>query len=419
MRTFGVIALLLLPTIANAQTETTRANRLSVGAMTEPAVGTVRLTGLGSVGSPHPQPIRGMLRHDGQVFLDDTGPINPVFLHAGDLISRWARGHHTEVRHILDLATRTGYAGIRVWTCLGGGEYWRSRKVVASRELLRSFLNELRARDLKAILSQRDMWNFTDPWAYADVIRDVLDPSVIAIVDAGNEAWQTGQRDPRELARWLARLNTNILTVTTSPPDATREMVERYRQGARVSEVHSHAGDPFDNVRRIWNAAYEANANVQGEPRGYGRNVSGYNQVDAHTQALMAVAAASSGQLYVFMSSPGVISDGQSRGRFDGGEAFDSMPGFAEVPALLARLPKDIGRYTLVHGGASQRGRRIFAVPSRGSDDTRADCAIGSPLFACVIYGTRWREVQLERSASFMVDEHRGDRGRIVIGRLN
>ena len=201
MRTFGVIALLLLPTIANAQTETTRANRLSVGAMTEPAVGTVRLTGLGSVGSPHPQPIRGMLRHDGQVFLDDTGPINPVFLHAGDLISRWARGHHTEVRHILDLATRTGYAGIRVWTCLGGGEYWRSRKVVASRELLRSFLNELRARDLKAILSQGDMWNFTDPWAYADVIRDVLDPSVIAIVDAGNEAWQTGQRDPRELAR--------------------------------------------------------------------------------------------------------------------------------------------------------------------------------------------------------------------------
>ena len=149
------------------------------------------------------------------------------------------------------------------------GRYWRSRKVVASRELLRSFLNELRARDLKAILSQGDMWNFTDPWAYADVIRDVLDPSVIAIVDAGNEAWQTGQRDPRELARWLARLNTNILTVTTSPPDATREMVERYRQGARVSEVHSDAGDPSGNVRRIWDAAYEANANVQGEPRGY------------------------------------------------------------------------------------------------------------------------------------------------------
>ena len=142
------------------------------------------------------------------------------------------------------------------------------------------------------------------------------------------------------------------------PPDATREMVERYRQGARVSEVHSDAGDPSGDVRRISDAAYEANANVRGEPGGYGRNVSGYNQVDAHTKALMAVAAASSGQAVRLHVVAGRHRNGQSRRRFDGGEAFDSMPGFAEVPAL----PRGSQRTSAVHAGPWRR------VPARPAD---------------------------------------------------
>jgi len=72
----------------------------------------------------------------------------------------------------------------------------------------------------------------------------------------------------------------------------------------------------------------------------------------------------------------------------------------------------------LVHGGASQKGKRIYAVPGTDSS-TRADHAIHADgRYVVAVYGHRWPSALRERACAVERKIVCGDAGFVEIGRL-
>ena len=94
------------------------------------------------------------------------------------------------------------------------------------------------------------------------------------------------------------------------------------------------------------------------------------------------------------------------------------MPGFRETCAVRDWLPIDVMTFgTICHGGASQKGRRVYAVP--GTDETRADGVIHADgRWVWALYGPRWRECALERDSDITGEFPCGNDGRLVQGRF-
>lgn len=372
----------------------------------------------------HPSPIVGRLRIDSQSFVDDSGPVLPIFCHFGEAFSRYVRNKDA-VRKQLDVIAQAGYHGIRFWTVLGG-TYWAGRDINPAStpgywDLLRDFLGDLKARELRAVISQGDIGRIADRRSFAARLSDVIDAvgsaESVALIEGGNEAWQTGESDPRKLAEfvgWIKARHPATLYTLSSPPGETKAELDDWSvDPANLFDVHGYRGGHFwDKIRHIFSIAYEGKPNRrlgwQGEPTGPGAAVSvteNKGELDDNTLAGMAAMSLMSRQAWCYMSGPGVLFD----------SPLEDQPGFYSVPKVRDALPRDVMRFaTLIHGGDRWARERIFAA--RG--DTRCDHALSADgRFVAILYGSTLTYDQVKSVTIDKVTDL-GGKVRIITGRM-
>lgn len=332
-------------------------------------------------------------------FEDATGPKLVAVCHAGDLLSRFVRDQGTVARHLDDIAA-AGYVGVRTWTVLYG-DYWRQRTGELSPahqadywDHLRTFAVALRARGLRWLVSQGDLMRWEpSSGGRRDYLRRLAEQlvacgglDVVLGVDAGNETWQNGEDDPARLEdalrAFLAVIPAPIRTLTS--PYAEEE-ANRYLTSTTLRDIHSSRDAWPTPARRVFNIGYEADPHVytvQSEGPGPGPHVSVMAEpavfLEPETMGVLAACHAIGKALYVYMSSPGVISD----------EPFGTYPAFGLVPRLFALLPSQVQTWAVFHGGANRALSpwRILEAPDP-STDVRCDHAGNGDEAVCVIYG--------------------------------
>lgn len=373
----------------------------------------------------HPSPLAGRLRTDGRQFVDDTGPVLPVFCHFGEAFSRYTRDRDA-VRRQLDTIAQAGYHGIRFWTTLSG-DYWRGREVYEAFTpnywtQLRDLLRDIEARQLRAVISQGDLTSTGIPdrrWFAArlsDVLDEVGTANAVAIIEGGNEAWQTGEPDPNRLAQfvgWIKERHPATLYTISSPPGETADELNAWSVWpADLFDVHGYRGGRWwDKVRHIFSIPYEGQPQKrlgwQGEPSGPGAAVSVTEykwELDDDTLAAMAAMSLMARQAWCFMSGAGVLFD----------YPIDSEAGFWTVPRMRDALPRDVmGFSRLIHGGDRWANERVFAAQG----ETRCDHALSDDgRFVAVIYGPYLSYSQV-RPATIEKVTDLGGKARIIVGR--
>ena len=367
---------------------------------------------------------RGPLRIDGRAYVDVGGRRLPYYIHGGDLISRYSRDREGAQR-MLDEVVTLRADGVRAWTWLLGEPHWRGRLFRGEWDVLRAFVRECQQRNLRLVLSQGDLWMAGETTArrwLADLPAFLRAEGVewFDFVDGANEGRNTKADDPDVIAdamRPLAGVGP-ILSLTDVPEgaDASRWM----RTPAHVLDHHPQFSDPDGCIRRSWNAGYDGRDVswlwINSEPRGWGRNVTVCDTINAAQQLALAAATWISGGAYVAMSSPGVISDGTKNGHVDAGESFLDMPGFRRLAELRAWLPRDVMTWRRVHGGDRPGSIRVFATEA-GNDLCRADHAINEATGEYVAVLSAGRSTRVREASE---EDFPGiDSGiRIVTGRL-
>lgn len=374
----------------------------------------------------HPSPLVGRLRIDGRTFLDDTGPVLPVFCHFGEAFSRYTRDPDA-VRRQLDLIAQAGYHGIRFWTVLSG-PYWSGREVTEAFTpnywgRLRDFLRDLEARQLRAVISQGGTGpvDIPDRRAFASRLADVLDQvgtaGTVAILEGANESWQTGEPDPGRLAQflgWIEQRHPEVLCTISSPPGETAAELDAWsRPPADLFDVHGYRGGHWwDKVRHVFSIPYEGQPakrlGWQGEPSGPGAAVSvteNKQELDDDTLAAMAAMSLLSRQAWCYMSGPGVLFD----------SPIDAQPGFWSVPRVRDALPADVMSFQrLIHGGPRWANERIFAAQG----ETRCDHALADDgRFVVLVYGPYLAYDQV-RPATIERVTDLGGKARVIVGRI-
>ena len=377
----------------------------------------------------HPSPIVGRLRLDGnRMFVDDSGQVLPIFCHFGEAFSRYTRDRDS-VRRQLDVIAQAGYHGIRFWTTLGGGGggYWGGREVYEAWTpdywgQLRDFLRDLAARQLRAVISQGDIFPaaIPDRFHFAQRLSDVLDEvgaaGAVAIIEGENESWQTGESDPNRLAQfvgWIKQRHPATLCTLSSPPgEGTEELNAWSIPPADLFDVHGYRGGHWwDKVRHIFSISYEGQPRKrlgwQGEPTGPGAAVSvteNKHELDDDTLAAMCAMSLMSRQAWCFMSGPGVLFD----------SPIDAQPGFWTVPRMRDAVYRDVMSFSLlIHGGSRWANERVFEAVG----ETRCDQALSDDgRFVAVLYGPTLTYNQV-RPATIEKVTDLGGRARIIMGR--
>jgi hypothetical protein len=344
--------------------------------------------------------LQGTLQISHESYTDDTGSVLPIFCHAGDLLSLFARDSAWALAELDDIAT-AGYAGVRTWTWLDG-VYWERLGRVFSptryrpedyEEIVRLFARSLRVRGVRWIVSQGDMLRFApDRRGFmvrlAEILAEEGGTEVVCAVDGGNEAWQNGETDPGRL-RAIVDAFRAVLPVPvwslTSPPGEDPSELDEY--AGTVYDVHgARHGRYYDWIRHAFSIAYEGKPacrlGIQSEPPGPGPLVSAVHpeakrELDDEAMCVLAAMHLMARQATVFMSSPGVSV--RERGEFR------RQPGFTAVPRLAEWLPEELMRYErLFHGGEVFRGQRVCAAV----EDVRCDHAMSHDgRFMVCIYG--------------------------------
>jgi hypothetical protein len=374
----------------------------------------------------HPSPIVGRLRLDGnRMYVDDTGPVLPIFCHFGEAFSRYTRDRDS-VRRQLDVIAQAGYHGVRFWTTLDGW-WWAGREVYEGFTpdywgQLRDFLRDLGARQLRAVISQGSTTSLAIPDRYhfaqrlGDVLDEVGSAGTVAIIEGANESWQTGEPDPNRLAQfvsWIQQRNpASLYTISSPPGEGVDELNAWSIPPANLFDVHGYRdGHWWDKVRHIFSISYEGQPNQrlgwQGEPCGPGAAVSvttNKQELDGNTLPAMAAMSLMSRQAWCFMSGAGVLFD----------YPIDSEPGFWEVPRIREALPRDVMAFSrLIHGGDRWANDRVFAAQG----ETRCDHALSDDgRFVAIIYGPTLSYTQV-RAATIDKITDLGGKARIIVGR--
>jgi hypothetical protein len=257
----------------------------------------------------------------------------------------------------------------------------------------------------------------------ADVIGRVP-KKAIAMIEVLNEARDTGdedERDPKELERLVNRIRSRfpdyIYSLTAYTGTEERDVLEKFTPSwMPFFLVHGYRGGlTHDKIRHIFSLTYEEPTRLwgwQGEPTGPGPYVSvteNQDDLDSHALSFMALMSLAMGQVWCYMSSPGVIYD----------RSFKDMAGFDVVPKTVKTiLPSDITSWLdRFHGGDSFANKRIFAVPAK--DETRADHIIAPDgRFAIFLYGPRWRECRQVKSCEIYHTYTFGNVGQVIIGKV-
>lgn len=345
---------------------------------------------------------RGRLQVANGVFSDDSGPVLPVYAHAGDLLATWVRDRARAIGQLNALAT-AGYQGVRVWATLGcdggpcvtPGHYWYGRDVGPQitpgywREV-EAFGAALRARGMRAVWSQGDVAQLRTRQAYMTQLAQVDNDlgGFIDVLDCGNEAWQTGEPDARKLAECVGYYHAaggQAIRTLTSPPGEGKEELDQYSiDPAQIYDVHSYrGGHSWDKRRHILSIPYEVKPRhkngINSEGPGNGTLVSvtdNKHELDHEAMALLGVAALYSRQAYVWFSGEGVKLE----------HGLEGESGFASVPIAASWLHRDTMAFPrLHHGGASQGSVRFIGAigearaDCRTADDGRASCTLDGP----------------------------------------
>ncbi len=378
------------------------------------------------LGGAHPSPLVGRLRIDGRTYLDDSGPVLPIFCHFGEAFSRYTRNRDS-VRQQLDVIAQAGYHGIRFWSTLDGW-WWAGREVYEGFTpdywgQLRDFLRDLEARQLRAVISQGSTTALAIPdrRRFASRLSDVLDEvgsaNGVAIIEGANESWQTGEPDPNRLAEFVGwikqRHPATLYTISSAPDSENPEDINRWSiWPADLFDVHGYRGGRWwDKVRHIFSLTYEGQPakrlGWQGEPTGPGDAVSVTEnkwELDNDTLAAMAAMSLMSRQAWCYMSGPGVLFD----------SPIDAQPGFWTVPRMRDAMYRDVmGFSLLIHGGTRWANDRVFEALG----ETRCDQALSDDgRFVAVIYGPTLTYNQV-RAATIEKVTDLGGKAKIIMGR--
>ena len=350
-------------------------------------------------------PIKGQLRSDDHSYFDDNGRRVPIFCHAGDLILQFveARTQGDEEKNarvhqaFLDMQ-RAGYSGLRSWWSIcwkEGHPYWKGRSLnpslVEHRRLIHECLR-IGAEDYNLTwhIAHGDGLNIPkaemdDAWIWmAGVVHK--HPDWFALVEGLNEAYGTGQSDPREVERWvnISRLkNPDTLHVLSAAAGANgsenpEELQLWTPDNQRIWYVHGdRAGHWGDQTRHAFSVAYHEpprRLGWSGEPPGINWGNHQYVSVmerpndwtnNPWRYAFYLTHVAMCRQVPTYMCSHGVIMEGR----------FKDAPAFELAPRLIRDLPTDVHTYQhLFHGGERWKDMRIIAAPEHGrADHARAD----------------------------------------------
>lgn len=320
--------------------------------------------------------LRGQLRIEANRFVDDSGPVLPVFAHAGDIFALYKR-NPALVYDQLDKMAAAGYQGFRFWTILGG-EYWeKPDRHIGPKYfgeeyyvLLKSFMQEAHARGLRLVASQGDigqLGNIEQRKAFArrfaQIAREVDGTGhLVAFFDGGNEAWQTGEPDPQRLAQFVQAYRdaggTALLTLSSPPGEDKKELDDFSIDPAQCYDVHGYRGGrAYDKIRHIFSLPYEGKPNrklgIQSEPPGNGALVSvtdNKQELNHEAVALLGLMSLICRQAWVWFSGEGV--------RIQAG--LETEQGFAATPKAAAFLPSDVMSFsTLHHSGDTWSSIRI------------------------------------------------------------
>lgn len=367
--------------------------------------------------TPHPaladRKIFEPLRTDGDSFFSGTRTCLPVFCHAGDFIGQWTTlpERRPFLRAQLDAIFVAGYAGLRSWINVNPNEWWISNGVATHwsplftsgfTDAYQELVRELNARQLRLHLAPGGLDNMPTSdrprlfaWI-ADRIRESRD--TYALIEGCNEARDTSAgMMPHEVERLVKPLvdEFGVLgalsaytgtedreTIAAWTPEWMRFFLyHSYRGGTIVDKIRHHFSIVReDRVRRIgWS----------GEPTGPGAanptrprfRVSATDHpvelnASSNNVGLLHMQTALCRQVPCFMSSPGVI--------LDLDVDFDDYVGFTTVPTAVSRLPVDVHRFALTHGGA---GDAWVSAIGDGQSMVRVDQAYNHDgRFAAMIY---------------------------------
>ena len=364
-------------------------------------------------------PLEGLLRFDGETFLDDTGPRVPLFLHAGDLAMCWVEGQEALVHQALADARTASYSGIRTWTSINWvvkHPFWGDRSLNPSnsqtqRRLAVLFRVGTEDYGLQWHIALGDAQGVSRErrdgyWRWLAGLVDAR-PTWFALIEGLNESYGTGESDPVEVERMVQicrDVNPDHLYALSAAEgqfSEERDELEKWTPSwMRHTYHHAYRGGHWwDQTRHAFSVAYGdpvRRNGWSGEPPGI--NWDGYNGVSsmdypeewtASRYALYLAHTAMCRQVPTYFCSHGVKLEGR----------FADAPGFFEAPRLIARLPKDVMSFDqLCHGGSSWSGDRILAavdecrVDHALADDGRAVMTIYGPdgLFDLPIE-RRWR----------------------------
>ncbi len=361
---------------------------------------------LGEAANPRASSLRGRLHIADDCFRDDTGCVNPIYAHAGDLFSVYVRDSARAVVE-LDAVAAAGYHGLRVWSTLGceGGRcedasgFWYGREVGPRItpdywDQVERFFRDVHVRGLRLVWSQGDIGalqpRHESMARFAQIDNAV--GGVIDWIDCGNEAYATGEPDPQRLAEcvraYQAAGGRALKTLTDAPVhvsgDPTVTLDTYALDPADAFDVHSYrGGHSWDKRRHAWGYTYEHAPRLpfglSSEPPGSGQKASvteNQHELDDEAVALIALGSILGRQAHVWFSGEGVMID----------RGLSVEAGFLSTPRAVKLLPRDVMTYgTSHHSGETWASRRVLEalgqvrVDGRQSGDGRFAYTIDGP----------------------------------------
>lgn len=391
----------------------------------------------------HPGPLIGPLRLEGRVYVDNSGPVLPLFCHFGEAFSAFVR-RPDDVRRQLDAIANGGYHGIRFWDVLGYYDAaWRGREVTPiafpSRanahvpatpsyyDHLAAFLHACHDRQLKVMHDRGDLnsWSISQKRAH---LRDVgalykslgaMGHDVLAGLWACNESWQNGVDTPDEAIGMLHAFEQGaggLPAIRGLSAPAEQEELEPLRAWSQhpATVVTIHPLRDRNRKRMLEHYFTDGYGACQAigkpgwmtEPIGPGSGVTVGQENDPEMLALLAAISLVAGQAYTYMSSPGVFWD----------SPIEEQPGFHETVSLVESLPFDLMRWhTIHHSGERWRGTRVFVA----NDHERCDgVQHRDGRFVYVLYGERGVPSLPAERAAHVETVYSGRIGSVVMGQV-
>jgi hypothetical protein len=393
----------------------------------------------GPVAGTHPDPLVGELRYsaDRKSFADDTGPRNLCGVHLGDIFGQAIRFGVGHVIPYLDLASAAGYHYFRGWINVPPHPWWADKPVPhwdirENSSAVRQVVTAAMERGMKVHFASGGLAGMNDPnedemfHELGDLIDDI-GPECVALVEACNEVFGTGDSDDKEpgeleqLVNLIRMRFPNLLYSLSAAAgaDEERDVITRFTpRWAHHYYYHTlREGRLHDKIRHAFGMGYSGEHPAvrrlgwSGEPWGNGRMVSvtgNKHELTATGAPLGAAMGWVARQAWTVMGGSSVIL---------GDDPIDS-PGFYETPELCRKLPRDLATFDVLNHSGRTNSPRIWVA--RG--DCRSDYAIHNDgRFVAINYGPPEQNPHMmgqERHVREAEVVHTTDFGRVIVGRL-